>query len=206
MSDHLRVPLANSLPAYTQDQALQAIQLTGRALPCSVSAINKGTVTVNFEVNSAPFTLPPATMPIATWVYIQAPVQIGDKGYAAAADAYLGGMSGLGGGVADLTQRGNLSALVFVPLGNTAWARRDANAVEITGHGSSGLDVQDGTGATRLIVNSAGVTIIHGGETITIGGAGMTFSGGDLIFPHTTFLTHVHSGVQSGSSDTGPPV
>jgi hypothetical protein len=37
------------------------------------------------------------------------------------ADAYLGGMSGLGGGVADQIPRGNLSMLVWTPIGNKAW-------------------------------------------------------------------------------------
>ena len=178
MTHDIRVPTAYSLPSFATDQARQAIQLTGRALPCSVTKVSGAVVTVKFEVNAAPITLPSVTMPIATWAYAQAPVQVGDRGLAMPADAYMGGVSGLGGGTADLTPRGNLATLVFAPVGNATWARRDPAAYEITGHGSSGLNVQDGSGATSFVVNASGVTISNGGVTVTINSSGITLSGG----------------------------
>src|ERR1700740_3746370 len=99
-------------------RAQQAIRRLGRALPCRVVAVSGSIVTVAFEVNAAPWTLPNITIPKAESNWVRMPTQVGDKGYTAPADAYLGGISGLGGGVATLTQPGNLTALVFTPVSN----------------------------------------------------------------------------------------
>ena len=180
MTDYIRAAVSANLPLYAREKAREAIQLTGRALPCTVQSVNGAIVTVNFEVNAAPITLPSVTMPVATWVSMQAPIVVGTHGYAASADAYLGGMSGLGGGTADLSERGNLATLVFVPLSNKSWARRDANAVELTGAGSSGLNAQDGTSATKMILNSGGVSISNGGMLAVFSSSGLAITGGTI--------------------------
>ena len=77
----------------------EAIQNTGASLPCSVVSVSGQIVTVKFEVDSSPWTLPQIAIPIATWSYDWIPVQPGDMGLTVPSDVYLGGISGLGGGV-----------------------------------------------------------------------------------------------------------
>src|ERR1700761_5731268 len=98
------------------NRAKQTIANTGKALPCRVVAVNGAIVTVAFEVDTAPYTLPQITIPKAESPWIRMPTQVGDLGVTVPADAYLGAVSGLGGGVAKLFGRGNLSSLVFLPV------------------------------------------------------------------------------------------
>lgn len=165
---------------------------------------------MNFEVNSV-YTLPQVTMPAFGPEYIRYPIQIGDKGYTMAADAYLGGMSGLGGGTASLSLPANLSALVWMPIGNTGWFSVNPNAVTI--YGPDGTILQDTNGKTvetltptswslnvsngaASITASTSISFSCGGHSIVIDSSGVTIDG-------RVFLTHEHSGVTGGSSDTG---
>src|SRR6185437_12230915 len=70
-----------------------------------------------FEVTSS-ITLPNITIPKAESNWIRMPTQVGDKGWTVPADAYLGAISGLGGGTPTLSRPHNLAALVFVPVSN----------------------------------------------------------------------------------------
>ncbi|MDE2104415.1 MAG: hypothetical protein KGL39_44665, partial [Patescibacteria group bacterium] len=97
-------------------RAQEAIQSTGNALPCHVVKVSGSIVTVAFDVNATPWTLPQVTIPKAESSWIRMPTQVGDKGVTMPADAYLGPTAGFSTGVSDLTQPGNLSALVFVPV------------------------------------------------------------------------------------------
>jgi hypothetical protein len=99
MTEAQKVPLSRSLSAFAQKKALSEIAKRGQALPGHVVAVSGAIVTVNFDVQGV--TLPQVAMPLIGAEYIRWPIQVGDKGYAAAADAYLGGVSGLGGGTAD---------------------------------------------------------------------------------------------------------
>jgi hypothetical protein len=62
-------------------------------------------VTVAFELHDTPYVFPNVTIPLFGPQYIRYPMQPGDKGIVIPADTYLGGVSGQGGGVADLTLR-----------------------------------------------------------------------------------------------------
>lgn len=119
MSDAHKNPLSRTLSGFATQKALDEIAKIGLRLPGHVTAVSGAIVTVNFDVEG--LTLPQITMAAAMSRYARAPIQIGDLGYATTADAYLGGVTGLGGGVADSTQRGNLATLVWVPLGNKSW-------------------------------------------------------------------------------------
>ena len=118
-----------SLNRFGQKKAAEAIQLLGKALPASVAAIPTAGVpifTVKFEVNAAPFTIPNVTVPLFGPEWVRYPIGVGTKGVVFPADAYLGGVSGLGDGVAQIGQLpGNLSALVFFPIGNSKWEAND---------------------------------------------------------------------------------
>lgn len=224
-------------------RASEAIQATGRALPCRVVAVNGAVVTVAFEMNTAPWNIPNITIPKAESNWIREPTQVGDLGWTVPADVYLGGVSGLGGGVADFKPVSNLSALVFQPISHSDSPPSDQNAVinqapngfiakTTTGTASSiTLDVT-GTiikyGAVTITINASGVTIdapvttINGnlvvngsivgdGGLAISGGSGATITGsinatGDIKAGSISLETHVHSGVQSGTDDTGAPV
>jgi hypothetical protein len=186
-----------------------------------VVAVNGAIVTVAFEVNAAPQSLPNITIPKAESPWIRMPTQVGDKGVTMPADAYLGGVSGLGGGVATLTQRANLTALVFVPVGNASSGPIDPNAAQVqgpngaivrttTGPTSEIVTNQSGTtitfGTTTLSVNASGITLTVGGQTFTWGGSTavstLPIQAPDVILPNGAVNPHVHSDPQGGT--TGP--
>ena len=195
-SNHLKTYLGDSLNRFAERKVSDALQLTGKALPVSVVAVSGGVVTVQFEVQSS-FTLPQVQVPVAESVYVRLPVQVGDLGVVLPADAYLGGVSGLGGGVAGLTQQMNLTALVFVPVANAGWTSVDAGKVVVAGPTGAIVETQDG--ATRVVVQPGTITLTAGGQTLTISSAGINMNGRE-------FAAHVHTNVQPGSGDTGPPL
>lgn len=157
MADNaLKTPLTKSLPQLAERTALQAIRRTGRALPCSVTKVSGAIVTVKFEVQSG-FTLNPVTMPLFGPEYIRYPIQKGDKGFTVPSDVYLGGVSGLGGGTADMSQRGNLSTLVFLPIGSKTWSEVDPNAVTI--YGPNGAVMRDTNSRSTVILTPQGIII-----------------------------------------------
>nr|WP_245168500.1 hypothetical protein [Enterobacter roggenkampii] len=84
-------------------------------------------------------------------------MQPGDKGIVIPADTYLGGVSGQGGGVADLTPPANLSALVYLPISNTEWESVDGNVVTI--YGPEGVTIRDEGSNTTFLLTPDSVTI-----------------------------------------------
>jgi hypothetical protein len=233
MTDHSdKLWVQPNLAQLAINRAAQAIQNTGRSLPCRVTAVNGSIVTVAFEVDATPWTLPEVTIPKAESPWIRMPTQVGDKGYTVASDAYLGGVSGLGGGVATLTAVGNLSALVFVPLSNSGTPPIDQNAAQVQGPNGTILRTTTGTtsqivtdqngttityGSTTIVANGTQIVLTAGGNSITISSSGIAIHGavtgnttaaftGDVTGSGTSLHTHVHSGVQSGGSNSGPPV
>ncbi|MDE3023862.1 MAG: hypothetical protein KGI54_18755 [Pseudomonadota bacterium] len=202
--------LQDTLHRNARLRALEAIQTLGKALPCVVVGRNGSIVTVAFEVDAAPWTLPNITIPKLESPYMRSPTQVGDKGMTIPADAYLGGISGLGGGTASLTQRGNLSTLVFIPVSNAGNPPSDPDAVineapngvinkTLTGS-SSCVTNQNGTtvtfGTTVLEVNATGIIMTVGSYVVEVTSSGLTING-------QSFVAHEHSGVTSGSSNTG---
>lgn len=189
----------------------------GRALPCRVTEVNGAIVTVEFEVDASPWTLPPITIPKAESPWIRMPTQVGDKGCTIPADVYLGGISGLGGGTATMTRVHNLGALIFVPVSNASSGPDDPNAAQVcgpngaiirttTGTASSVVTNTDGTtitfGATTVVINSSGVTITAGGKTFSFGGDGATMSNGVVFEKHG----HPYIPGNNPQEDTGEAV
>lgn len=214
------------------NRAKLAIQSLGRALPCRVVAVSGAIVTVAFEVNAAPWTLPNITIPKAESNWVRMPTQVGDKGYTVPADVYLGGISGLGGGTATMAPVGNLSALVFVPVSNQSSPPVDQNAAQVQGPNGAIIQTTTGTvskivtdqngttvtyGSNTITINSTEIVLSAGGSSITINASGIALSGavtgtstavftGNVTGGGISLDTHVHSGVQSGTSNSGPPV
>lgn len=191
----LKTPLGSSLNTLAIQRAAEAIRGTGRAWPASVVTVAGAIVTVKFEFGqSVPSNIPQVTIPLFGPEYIRYPIQPGDKGMVLPADAYLGGMSGLGGGAADLTQQANLSNLVFLPIGNTVWGDTDPQAVTI--YGPNGVVARDTDGKSSITLTPDGITLKSHGHQIVIDASGVTIDG-------RVFLLHEHTGVTSGIGNTG---
>lgn len=195
-----KTPLGQSLNRFARTVALAAIQQTGRALPCTVKAVKGAIVTVAFDVQAAPgqaaITIPSVTIPIIGSEYIRLPIQPGCRGMTVAADAYLGGTSGLGGGIATLTQQGNLTALAFVPLGSVNFSQQDGDVLVM--YGPQGVTLADQSFASKIMLTPSGITLTAGGKSLTINSAGITLDG--LLWE-----SHEHGGVQSGGGKTSGP-
>lgn len=114
-----------------------------KGIPCHVTAIDKDMVTVAFDTKNSVWTPPNMKMPQAFSTYGRDPTRVGDKGYAVPSDYQLGGNSGLGGGVADYSPRGNLTALVFHPMSNTGNESRDYDQLTHSG-GKNGVMIRQG--------------------------------------------------------------
>lgn len=189
--------LQKNLNENSINRAMEAIQGTGRALPCKVTGVNGSIVTVSFLVSSKVWNLPPITIPKAEDPWVRSPTQIGDFGYTVPGDCYLGGVSGLGGGTADLRKRGNLSALVFHPVSNSNSPPIDPDAAQI--QGPNGFILRTTDGNTSIVGNTNGITLTFGGHSVIINGSGITLDG-------ILWDTHQHSLVEPGGGDSGPPV
>lgn len=200
MSDFTKNPLGTSLNAISQRRAADAIQRQGKSLPARVeTVVSSGIVTVSFAVNAAPFTLPQVTIPVVGSEYVRIPIQVGDTGMVIAADARLGGVSGLGGGTPDLTQPGNLTALAFVWLGSTGWSETDdPNALVL--YGPNGAVIRTTDGSSKITVDAAGTVI--DGDQVTINATRIDLNG-DIYINGQRYVLHKHSGVQPGSGQSG---
>ena len=216
-----KIWMGRSLNQLALNKALEVIHQQGRALPCSVTAVSGSIVTVKFEVNSGKYTLPQVTVPVAGPEYIRCPTQVGDKGIVLPADTYIGNVTGLGGGTPSLSLPGNLSALVFFPVGNKNWsAPDDPNAVCI--YGPNGAVIRDAAKTVTLVIKNGAATltgnlIVNGnfqlsGTIEAVGGGtyagtiqtsgGITAGvGGDSV----TLQHHTHEGVTAGGASTDPP-
>lgn len=212
-----KTPLARTLPQFARAKVREQIAQQGRALPCHVVAVRGQIVTVAFDVDAAPQLLPQVTIPLATSLYDWQPVQLGDKGMTVPANAYLGGVSGLGGGVADLTPRANLTALAFVPIANASWSAPGGDAGKRVVQGPNGALVQDISGAAvGLFSKVDGITLSFGGYEIQITSEGITFTGGGrtatfngdgFIMDGIAFDTHAHQyfpGTGAETDTSGP--
>ena len=193
-------PLGLSLNRFARAKAIDQIWKRGLSLPCSVVAIKGNVVQVAFQFQQPPGeitpTLPNVVIPVATSEYVRLPIQVGCKGVAMAADAYLGGMSGLGGGVANINQTGNLTALVFHPISNTGWFSVNGNILTVYGPGGVTAMDQGQTTFIKLVPNR--IDLIAGGHTLTVDSSGLLFDG-------IVFGTHIHEQPADSHGDTMPP-
>lgn len=200
MSNEQRTPISRVLPLAAQRAALLEIEKRGYALPCHVTAVDGQIVTVAFDVAGA--LLPTCTMAIAGAEYIRFPTQVGDKGVAEPASVDIGIATGLGpaNALPDIrTRPGNLSALVFKPVGNASWTA-SPNQNALVGYGpasGAGVILQD-----KLISPNFSVTINSSGITMTGGGHTMTLSSSGLVIDGVTFATHEHQAGTYVAGDT----
>jgi hypothetical protein len=163
-----KFPLAVQQHNFTATKAADNFQNQAKKLPCHVKTVNNDdTVVVTFDITDPTFTLPDATYPQAFSKYSREPTQAGDKGYIVPNDVNLGGESGLGGGTANLFQRGNLTTGVFHPISNTNNPKRDQDQFLVTGgptgHKTQSADTTTSTVIDKLnnIVHTASAAINH---------------------------------------------
>lgn len=214
--NYSKLPLQRSLNRVAIARAAQAIEDTGNALPCRVTKVSGAIVTVEFEVQGK-WTLPPVTIPKAESPWIRNPTQEGDKGVTMPADAYLGGISGLGGGTADFRRRGNLSALVFVPVSNAGSAPDDPNAAQVCGPNGMIARTTQGATPSSCVVNQNGVSMTYGGASLSLTAAGIVMSFGGhtitldasgLSIDGNSYENHTHGYFPGTGSktQTDPPI
>jgi hypothetical protein len=152
-----KTPLARSLEQFANRKVAGAIQLLGKALPAEVTAVAGSIVTVKFLITS-PYTLPQIQVPLAGCEYARPPTQFGDTGVVFPADAFIGAVSGLGAGTADLTQPAPLAALTFFPIGSKNFSPTDdPNAYVI--YGPDGAIIRDSAKTNVLTVSQNEVTL-----------------------------------------------
>lgn len=223
--DGAQLWLQDTMNQLAVKQAAEAIGRTGMALPCQVTAVRGSIVTVAFQVTS-PWALPQITIPKAESAWIRSPTQVGDFGLTVPADVYLGGISGLGGGTPNDARPGALSVLVWVPVAATSFGAVNTNAAYVSG--PQGAVIQDTAGNCVAMISSDGTITLSaktaivltaptielngnvsqtaGGGTGTVSLVGPVNVANDVKAGAISLETHMHSGVQSGGSDTGEPV
>jgi len=190
-----KTPFAQTMNTFAQRKVQDNLQQQGQVLPCSVVAVlhNGTAVTVAFQVDqSLGYTIPQVTMPVAISQYVRIPIQVGDTGIALSASARLGGISGLGSGLAPLNTPSNLGALVFMPISNISWSSIDPTAVVITSaHGESVVTISD-----------TEVSLVQGSTSIVLSGNNVNING-TLIINGQPYLSHKHTGVNAGTDTSG---
>lgn len=216
MDQSRKLPIFSNLVATAQQQAQRNEHMTGRCMPASVVSVDGRIVTVNFEVKSD-FNLMQLEVPLFGSEYIRTPIQKGCMGFVISSDYYMGGISGLGAGVATLAKQGNLSNLVFFPVGNAGWDNADPDTLTL--YGVSGVEIMDKQGGKSLIsIKEDGITMTNGSSTASITSDSATVSYGDnsvkadnsgvsitgtLTINGMAFTAHTHTNGNEGSPTGG---
>ena len=202
-----KIAFGRSLNRTIENTATDALQVLGQELPAEVVSINGKIVTVKFDIVSG-YSLPNVTIPIIGSEYLREPIQPGCRGIVISVDAQIGRISGLGAqGYIGLVQPGNLSALVFVPVGNTNFFPVPSDQAVLYGSNGAILATanKDGFTDTKFDLTVNGITItIRDDAAITIGN--VTITNNDVTVNGVSLFSHIHGGVQTGSGDTGVPI
>ncbi|EIY2678523.1 hypothetical protein MMK78_005413 [Raoultella planticola] len=176
MSIDNKLNFASSMNRFTERKIENALQKSGKVLPASVVKQTGNMITVSFELRDIPYVLPQVTIPLFGPQYIRYPMQPGDKGIVIPADTYIGGVSGQGGGIADMTPPANLSALVFLPISNTEWQGVDGQVVTV--YGPEGVTLRDSGSNTTFLLKPDSIAISTPDSfTVNVGGTVFSLTG-----------------------------
>ena len=202
MTSPVKISAAESLHRFALKKVTDTIQQTGKGLPCSVVSVAGGIITVKPEIVTKK-TIPNLTVPLFGPIYIRYPIQKGDLGVLLPFEYYLGGVSGLGGGTAGLDRRGNLSALVFLPIANTDWAAVDPNSVNI--NGPNGVVLRDTTSACTFTLTPTSIHIDAPSDyKITVGGSTFEMLPGSITL--TSAIIYLNGPIAQGEGAAGGAV
>jgi len=172
---HLKQPVYRTLTNGIRGRINDAIQLTGRALPCHVVKVLGALITVQFDISSQ-YTLPTVTVPLFGPEYIRYPIKTGDRGQVIPCDARIDYSSGQTNAIAgiDASTTGNLSAVFFMPLGNKNWVVVDPT--QVTVYAPNGVLIRDTGSAAKINLLPGSITISLGSSTweMTPGGVTVT--------------------------------
>lgn len=187
-------------------QALGNIHNIPKRLPVSVVDIDKtnSIMTLKFETDGLPFTLPNITVPLSGPEYIRYPIKKqsqeqgqtkpGDFGFVTSADTNIGNMSGLGPKTpANFTLPTNLSPLIFTLMGNKNWSKTEDQDATLA-YGRTGTINRDDQKKTKHIVHR------DNGITSQTGAQGQTGPESDPTYNIQHFL-HPKDGLLAKMTD-----
>jgi hypothetical protein len=132
MPESLVFDQVQSINTAARRSAQTMIGLMSRSLPASIESVNGSIAIVKIEI-IGDVTLPQIEVPIVGTEYVLEPFQKGDKGVLIPCDADISAMCGFGENVADLSRTGNLSSMIFFPIGNKKWKNADADMLTLSG-------------------------------------------------------------------------
>ncbi|EEN8889751.1 hypothetical protein GJD23_22080, partial [Salmonella enterica subsp. enterica] len=199
MSLNKKLSFGGNMNNFADQKIAAAMQMAGKILPAEVVSQSGKMVTVTFLLRDIPYTLPQLTIPLFGPQYIRYPMQKGDKGIVIPADAYLGGVSGLGGGTAELTPPANLSALVFLPISNTEWENVDGQVLTL--YGPEGVTIRDAKSNTTFLLTPESITIATPEKfEVTVGSTVLTLTAG------TWSLTGQSGTLTDSAASTSPKI
>lgn len=192
-----KLNFGENMNSFTEHKINKALTMNGKILPVSVASRQGHMIEVVFELTNIPFTLPNMVVPIFGPEYVRYPIQPGCRGIVIPGDTYLGGVSGLGGGVADLTMPGNLSSLVFLPISHTEW--QDVDYSVLTLYGPEGVTIRDAGSSTTFMLTPQSITINTPQKfQVTTGGTVLTLT------PSGWSLTGSSASLTEGGINTSP--
>ncbi|EPK7360420.1 hypothetical protein [Kluyvera sichuanensis] len=199
MSTEKKLSFAGNMNNFAANKIAQAQLMAGKVLPAAVVERKGNMVVIQVLLRNVPYVVPHLTVPLFGPEYIRYPMQPGDKGILVPADTYLGGVSGLGGGTADLTPPANLSALTFLPISNTEWESVDPNV--LTMYGPEGVTLRDSGSNTTFLLTPDSVAIRTPEQfKVTVGGTEFTLTGTSWA------LTGQSGTIQDSEASTSPSI
>lgn len=190
------------------------MQEIDKMMPCQVVAIQGNRVSVQILVNMvstagkqtkrAQIPNIPIYQPSAGGYIIRFPVKAGDLGWIKATDTDISLF------LQNLKQCPPNTNLIHKFDSAVFWPDNMGNGIAIAGGDASNLVIQTYDGTTKISVG-AGTVAITAPTSVTITSPVVNMSGNLVVSGEVTgngkvLSTHVHSGVQTGSGDTGPPV
>jgi len=198
VSDSQKFPFLSSLSNMVTMRIEDHTALQGRAMPCHVVKVMGAIVTVQFDVLPGAIQLQEITVPVAGFEYIRYPIRVGDKGVTVPADVSLRGVSGLGTGMADMSLPASLTALFFLPLGNSEWSAEDPN--KITLYGPAGALIKTTDGKAAIAINNDKITLTVSGQTLELSAEGLRHNGVNIGSTHHHDVDNVKSGETTRTS------
>lgn len=176
MANTQKTPFQRVLNRIIEGRTSDILSLLGKSLPASVESIDAtGTiVTCKFQVQTD-LTLPTVTVPVFGPEYIRYPIQAGCKGVLFAASTVLGGVSGLGNGLAPLTTPSNLSGLVFFPVGNSNFSNTDDPNFTVI-YGPDGTIIRAASGTAKITVKKDEIDFVWSTFSMTMNSTGLVIN------------------------------
>jgi len=187
----LKAPVAYSTNQHVQSRVRALSTLLGQGLPCTVTEVLIGLVTVKFEVSSI-FNLPPVTVPIQQSQYGRAPIQVGDVGRATPTGVSVAKMSGQSTATPNMELDGNLSTLVYEPLSSKNHPSVPGNGkyYVLYGADNGGCVLQDSSGANTVVtIDGSHVKIqVPGGKQVQVTAGGTMYPVSTTHGPSTVLM------------------